>query len=407
MKKNSMWVILGVILLVEVVLYFAIVSPQGGVIEEKTDKLEVILKSLKRYRKMGNKVPSQAAVRRHQENRQALQDEYDGCLDFLRQVVDLRGLKRWFPSLNVDWKRQPAPAQFQSLYLDEFKALRERCRDKGISISGKEDKYLFELETGEKVEGQLLRETDDEATLMTEGGERVLPRRTIKTRMKVTVKLTTEESQLVAEHQRLRAQPGPEDTVPDNATGGFWEATQLNAQNLRTAQKQFWIQKAFVDALVAAGGKQIVYVSFHREPAARAARAPRGQQPSPKNENAVEKQFERIPVKVLVKMPYGSIAAVFRSLSASEINMELRGLKVTKPQLAEIATNPHPDTVRGLTYTQQDGVNGVMPKVMDKNDGVNFGKQPMGKSLPGQDQLIDEPPVLIEFSYDVMDMKEQ
>jgi hypothetical protein len=99
---------------------------------------------------------------------------------------------------------------------------------------------------------------------------------------------------------------------------------------------------------------------------------------------------------------------MLQSLGNARINMDFRSLKVKKPLLMKIATNPHPSIKQGMEYTQQE-INSVFPRVLEKGDGVDFGKQDDAKKnkLPGQDRLISEPPVLVEFSYYVMSMKEE
>jgi len=349
MKKHSMWIILGAILLIEIIVYFVVVSPQGSVIDEKTEKLELTLKRLGKYVRMSNKIPHMDAVRQLKENRKTLADEHKKCLDFYNGL-DKQFIKKWFPELGVtDWKMQPTPAQFQSLYRDKFRGLRERCKEKNILINQKD-----------------------------------------------VLKLSSDENMIVTDYRRRAAPPQPADVQPEDLMGGgFWETNQLNAQNLRTAQMQYWIQEAFVDALIYAEGKQLVYVSFFKDA-----------NPPALPEGAVTEYFDHIPVIVLARMPYGSIARMLQALANSRINMDFRGVKVIKPVLQKVATNPHADIKQGIEYAQQE-INGVFPRVMDKNSGVDFGQQPNAKrnTLPGQDELISEPPVLVEFSYYVMSVK--
>jgi hypothetical protein len=349
MKKQSMWIILGAVLLAEIIVYFVFVSPQGGEIEEKAGKLRLFVKKLNRYVKMGSKIPNMEAVRQHRENKKRLEDEHKKCIDFYKGQDGQ--LKRWFVEMDIsDWKTQPTPAKFHSIYKDKLKGLRDRCKEKGIRITKKGD-----------------------------------------------LDFTSDENAIASMYRRRAQAPVPSDTQPDEIMGGgFWETSQLNAQNLRTAQMQYWIQEAFVEALIYADGKRLVYVSFFK--AAQPANLPK--------EPTIDEHFERIPVTVLVRIPYGSMGRMLQSLGTCGINMDLRSVTVTKLQLLTITTNPDPTIKDGMTYTQQQ-CNGVFPKVMDTLGGVNFGTQPIQRqnNLPDQDRLITEPAVLVEFSYSVMDMK--
>lgn len=413
MKKHSMWVVLAVILVVEAIVYFVAVSPQAGDIEQKTTELKRATgkRGLERYVDMGGKIPCGKRNSRKDENRQVLQDEYNACLGFYRNPLDANGLKKWFPKLATAWQSSPTPAQFQSVYKDEFKELGKLCRQNGIAVSDREVVHVIELETGEKVEGLMVREDTKEIAVLVDGSERVLKKKLIKQIMRITDKYTAEEAALISGYQRFSQKPQPEteETIPDETGGAFWETSKFNEKNLRIAQKQYWIQKRFVDALIEARGKQLVYVSFYKELAG--ARAPREEKPQT-SKNAIDEHFERVPVTVLVRMPYSSVATMLRSLNSSGvdiINMKLRSLKVMKPLLAEIRTNHFPIVESDIRLFQQL-TNGVFPKILppDNSVGVNFGTQPIQtkRTLPDQDELLSEPPVLVEFSYDVMDMKE-
>jgi hypothetical protein len=358
MKKNTLWIVLGIILLVELIVYFVWVSPLNGEIEDATSKLDKELRGLKSLAREGRNILTKDVVEDYRENRKALQKQYDDALKFLRNNVDSQGLKKWFPELNLpNWETLPTPAQFQSVYRDKLRALAEKCSENGIVVTDKD-----------------------------------------------TYKLSTEENALVSQYQRFAQRPTETDTERMDQVSGFWEAKQLTPANLRTAQKQFWIQSAFVEALIAADGKQLVHVSFLRE--AQPAAPPKRGGEEEAIANAIDTHFDRIPVTILVKAPYGAISRLLYSLNISNINMEFRGLRVMKPQLAQIKTNPLPDIVEGVEYLPQD-TNFVFPKIMDKNGGVNFGEQPKVRegSLPDQNQLLSEPAVLVELSYYVLDMK--
>lgn len=355
MKK--MWILLGVILLVELILYFLIVAPQAGVIEQKSTRLSGQQKRLRFYERKKADVPTMKRVDRLKENKEILEKEREACLAALEEI-DRRGLKKWFPELGVgDWSGQPSAAAFQPVYKDQFNALRSKCGKKNIEITS--------------------------ATL--------LP--------------SKEELEIIRKYQRAAGRAGRKrqasETERADKTGGFWETNNLNNENLRAAQKQYWIQEAFVEALTEAKATRLVYVSFHREgQRARGAGAPVQLQ------GVIVEHFERIPMKVLARMPYGEIATMMSSLNRSGINMEFKGLKVIKPLLTKIATKAHPSIVRPVVYEGAE-ISGVLPKVFDKNDGVDFGSvvHQMRDQLPDQDELFSEPPVLVEFSYDVLDMK--
>ncbi len=371
MKKHLMWVILGAIILVEIIIYFTYVSPQAGLIEEKTKALKKELYGkrkkkkkakggLKHYVELGGDLPAMQAVNRQEENRNILEAEYNKCLAFYK-LVDSQHLKKWFLELGlVSWNATPTLAQFQSQYKDQFARLAERCKKNNIEISNKSDE---------------------------------------------TLKLTSEESKMVAEYRRLVKQLDPTETSPMDRGGGFWETNQLTQQNVRTAQKQYWIQEEFVNALIAARGSRLVYVSFHRE-AQPARAAKKDDEKAPKD--AIEQLMERIPVTVVARMHYGSISAMLNALTVSGINMEFKGLKVVKPPLAGVKTKHWDSVTSGVEYKRDDeDFNGVFPKIMDKDGGVDFGEKLIDQKnrLPGQDKLLDEPPVLVEFSYDVLDVK--
>jgi hypothetical protein len=225
----------------------------------------------------------------------------------------------------------------------------------------------------------------------------------IKSWSRVTKKLTTQEQQIVSAYSRFRGAVDEDQTEPDSTSGGFWQTNKLNAKNIRTAQMQYWIQRMFVDALVAADGKQVVFISFYRERAAAGGR--RGKEEA-KPTNAIEEHFDRMPVTVLLKLPYGAISRLLSSINNAGINMEFKGMKVIKALLDEVRTEPHKDIKRGMMYPGQ-ATNRVFPKVMDKWEGVDFGRVPDVKkrALPGQDELLKEPPVLVELAYDIMVMK--
>jgi hypothetical protein len=404
MKKHSMWIILGAILVVELVVYLLVVSPVGARISTKAAQLEDDISSLTKLERKGRDIVTPSVIDRHAATTNELEKALGSTLSFYKLADE--NIKKWFVDLKMsDWERQPNPAQFQTYYNDKFDALRELCKSKGITVSGKDDVRLIELTTGEKVEGKFQSESDESVKLMVEGMIRDVPKETTRSHIVVTRKLTSQEQQTVALYSRLKGALAEDETEPDNVTGGFWQTNKLSAKNLRTAQMQYWIQKIFVDALVAADGKQLVFFSFYRE---RQAAAGSGKKEKEKKAaNAIEEHFDRIPVTVLVKLPYGAVSRMLFSLNNATVNMEFKGLKVTKPLLDEIRTEPHKDVKRSMAYTGQM-TNGVMPKVMDMLDGVDFGKVPDTKkrSLPDQDELIKEPPVLVEISYDIMVMKE-
>ncbi len=402
MKKHSMWIILGAILLVEIITYLAFVSPRGTVIADKVRKLKRTTKALRDYADMGGKIPTRQVNKLHKKNRRTLKDEHDSCVEFFKD--EDRRFKQWFEELGIkDWERQPTPAQFQSRYRDQFNKLRKFCEDNGISVSDEVATLLVELKSGEKLKGTLLREDDTEIVIQVAGKETILAQTEVKRKVWVALKLTSEEQATVQNYMRFAPPPqvDTDETVPDNAAGGFWETSKLNAKNLRTAQMQFWVQKAFVEALKEANGKQLVFASFYKERDVRRGRKEEERKP----QTAIEAHFERMPVTMLVKMPYGSIATMLQYLNAKcPVNMEFKSLRVVKPLLSTISTSPHPLVKLGVTYTQQDAFNGVMPKVFSKHGGVYFGEvvRDQKRNLPDQDQLISEPPVLVEFSYYVM-----
>ena len=262
MKNYTMWLMLAAIVIFEIIVYFAAVAPQGAEIEKKTKALKNALRgkgrkaknSLSHYVKMGPNVPTIEAVNRHKENRKILENEFKGCKDFY-ELLDNQHLKRWFSELGfTDWSRLPPLPEFQTRYSDQFKRLTGICDKNGVKICQKD-----------------------------------------------ALAMSQEEQTLVQEIRRFAQQFTPQDTVPVERGGGFWETNQLTLDNMRTAQKQFWIQEQFVNALVEAGGTRLVYVSFHRE-----AQPPA--QPVQKEENIVDKLMDRIPVRVIVRLPYGSIS---------------------------------------------------------------------------------------------------
>jgi len=395
MKKYTMWIILGAILLVEIIIYLVAVSPQGAVIEEKAQKLDRTLKKLNRFARMGTSIPTDKANEILSENRGKLQKEYEKIVAFYRDI-DKKGLKKWYAALNLTWDQEPTPAQFQSLYLDEFKKLEELCENNWITLGAKEDKNVIELASGEKLTGIIIREENDSIVLQDENDENPLPKSNIKRIGKIKSKLNSEESALVAGYRRFAKQLGPNDTVPGQNENGFWQTNELNTQNIRTAQMQFNIQKAIVNALIASGGNNLSFVSFFNTNPANG-----------NNSETINEHFDIIPVCFIVQVPYGSVSTMIEKLNNSDpyINMKFVSLKIIKPKLATISTNYLP-LARGITYVGQN-TNFVFPKVLDKNGGVNFGQQPINKmgNLPDQDHLISEPPVVVEFAYNVMSMK--
>jgi hypothetical protein len=401
-----MWLILGAILVAELVVYMMFVSPTKGEVAVKTVDLEDDISALKRLERKGRNVVTQAVIDLKKANTAEFETALKGVLDFYKLADE--GIKKWFLDLKItDWERQPNPAQFQTFYNDKFDALRAQCKDKGITVSGTEDTHLLELTTGDKVEGKFIVETDEAVTLQADGTQRPVPKDMIKRWFRVSRKLTSQEAQIVSAYSRLKGALAEDETEPDSAAGGFWQTNKLSAKNLRTAQIQYWIQKMFVDALVAADGRQLVFVSFYRQRQAGAPRGGRrGKEKQQQAKDAIEEHFDRMPVTILVRLPYGAVSRMLISLNNAGINMEFRNMKVIKPLLDEIRTEPHKDVKQGMMYPGQQ-TNRVFPKVMDRQAGVDFGKVPdlRRRTLPDQDELIREPPVLVEFTYDIMVMK--
>ncbi len=405
MKKYSMWLILGAILVVELVVYMMIVSPTKGEVASKTADLENDISDLQKLERKGRKVITKNVIDRHKANTAELEKALEDTLNFFKFADE--SIKKWFVDLKIaDWERQPNPAQFQTFYNDKFDALRAQCKSKGITISGKDDIRLMELTTGEKIEGKYVSEVETAFNLEIDGAFRAIPKDTIKNWWRVTKKLTSQEQMIVSAYSRLRGAVDEDETEPDSTVGGFWQTNKLSAKNIRTAQMQYWIQRMFVDALAAADGRQLIFMSFYKERTAAAGGSRKGKEKEKKAENAIEEHFDRMPVTVLVKLPYGAISRLLSSLNNAGINMEFKSMKIAKPLLDEIRTELHKDIKRGMVYTGQM-TNRVMPKVMDMLDGVDFGKVPDVKkrALPDQDVLIKEPPVLVELSYDIMVMK--
>ena len=405
MKKHSMWIILGAILVIELIVYMMLVSPTSGEVASKTADLEDDISALKKIEGKGRSVVTQAVLDRHAENTREVEKALEDSLKFYKLADE--SIKKWFLDLKItDWERQPNPAQFQTFYNDKFDALRAICKEKGITISGKDDVYLVELTNGEKIEGIYRLESDEVLKLEVEGAIRDIPRDAIKSRLQVTKKLTQQEQQIISAYGRLRGALDEDQTEPESTTGGFWQTNKLNAKNIRTAQIQYWIQRMFVDSLMAADGRQVVFVSFYKEAKAKSGRSKKGKEQEKPAENAIEEYFDRVPVTILVKLPYGAVSRLLNSLNNAGINMEFKSFRVMKPLLDQVRTALHKDVKRGIVYTGQM-TNRVMPKVMDLLEGVDLGKVPNNRrqALPDQDELIKEPPVLVELAYDIMVMK--
>lgn len=347
-KKNPFWFLLSGIGVIQVILYFVFIWPQGSELLERVEELQKKTNRLDKDYLKPEKIPTTETIARHSEHKRILEEEYNKAIQFYRNKDDM-SLEKWFvgspgspPSL--DW--------FKVKYADEFNVLRHKCEEAGIRI-------ITAADAGD------------------------------------------EERKTVTEWPKLQAQETSE-TVPKGGGFGFWEGEPITTMNQKTAQKQYWIQETIVEALRSAGAKALVAVSFAKSPKPKAAG-------KPKEEKAPQTEFERlfdvIEVRFLVQVDYKNIGGIMSAVNSSPINFLFRSAKVTKPVLKEIVIEKKPPVQKQYRLLSGKDFWGTFPKVLPVPVDLGTCEAQKLNELPTQFDLLPEPPALVDFHYWVLDFK--
>jgi|GEM_PF-1910534 len=302
------------------------------------------------------KFPTEEAVKSHQDNAKALKEGYISCLKYFSECDE--NLERYFTGLGS----APALNAFVPKYIDEMNNLRRLCEEKGIVLATKE-------------------------TRLTEQMRRILSE----------------------EVERTRGM-----TVPDYLTSpkeeyGLWEAAQITPANMRTAQKEFWVQEAIVKALIEANATQLtlLYFPYSQE---------KEKEKEKKKKTELERLFKTSDVLVIAEMPYKRVTRFVNAVLdvnrhkliflLLKLRVELKELqeltvpdflarKNMKPEVAQLLSD------RKIVFDAND-LKGVLPEVILKQDTpLDFGRVTLadvkqGNRLPiTQDDLMTEPPVIV------------
>lgn len=370
MKKNLFWLLLGGIVIIQVILYFLFIAPQGSELGILAEELQNKSRRLEDLAK--KEIPTADAIAKHSEHKRLLEEEYKKVVQFYRNKDDM-SLEKWF----VGSPGSPPPVDwFKAKYADEFNLLRRKCEEAGLRI------------------------------------------------VMAPADASDEERKIVAEWPKPATSDASE-TLSKGGGFGFWEAQDITTMNQKTAQKQYWVQKTVAEAFLSAGTKALVGVSFAKLPKPKPAGKVR-EEKEPQTE--FEKLFDVIEVKFLVQVDYKNIGKIMSAVNASDINFLFRSMRVVKPVLREIAIEKKPSVQKlihqlGSSFKAREieiekepdrqkqklilveNLCGTFPKVFPWQVDLGSCDAQKLNGLPTQSDLLPEPPALVEFYYWVLDFK--
>jgi len=351
-KKNLFWFLLGGIVIIQVILYFLFIAPQGSELETLTEELQNKTKGLEEYLPEENhppkkEIPTEKAIAGHGGYKRHLEEEHKKVVQFYREKDD--NLEKWF----VGSPGTPPPLDwFKTKYADEFKVLERKCEEASIRIIAPTD-------------------------------------------------ASEEEKKIVTEWPKVAASDASE-TLSKGGGFGFWEAEPITTMNQKTAQKQYWVQETIAEALRSASAKALVAVSFAKLSKPKAAGKPK-EEKEPRTE--FERLFEVIEVRFLVQVDYKNVGKIMSAVNASPINFLFRNMRVIKPTLKEIVIEKKPPVQKQIRLITGKDFWGTFPRVFPSPVDLGSCEPQNLNKLPTQFDLLPEPPALVEFHYWVLDLK--
>jgi len=371
MSKTLFYAIIGGVVAVEVLFFFFLVLPNMSAASGLVEEVETELKKLSRFAKMKPEAfPTKDAAERHKENAKAIKDGYIACLRYFEEL-DRQKLESYFVGLG----KEPNPQDFAAKYKDSMDALKKRCESKGIEVAHRD-----------------ARLTEQQRRLLNE------------------VERTREESSTI---------PIPRDEF------GFWNVENITAENMRAAQKQYWVQEAFVDALVEAKAKRLLVIAFKYPEKKKRETSRRRRRGEVEKKTELERLFKTFDVTLVAELPYKNLNRFVNSImdvARYKLLFSLLNLRVVKKEL-ESAVVPDPSALWELKSAADAGnaeaaeklsllkgksieldredLNGVFPIVIEKDgNALSLGEVTMDRLRDGrlpitQDDLLSEPPVLV------------
>jgi hypothetical protein len=347
-KKNLFWFLLGGIGIVQVILYFVFIAPQGSELETLVEELQKKTDKLK-HQYLEKEIPTAEVIAKHGEYKRLLEEEHKKVVQFYREKDD--NLEKRF----VGSPGSPPPLDwFKAKYTDEFNALRRKCEEAGVRIIAPTD-------------------------------------------------VSEEEKKIVTEWPKPAASDASE-TLSKGGGFGFWEGEPITTMNQKAAQKQYWVQETIAEALQSAGVKALVAVSFAKSPKPAGGRAGK-----PKEEKEPQTEFERlfdvIEVRFLVQVDYKNVGRIMSAVNASPINFVFRSMRVIKPTLKEIVIEKKPPVQKQIRLITGKDFWGTFPRVFPSPVDLGSCEAANLNKLPTQFDLLPEPPALVEFHYWALDLK--
>lgn len=369
MSKRIFYIIVGSIVTVEVIFLLFSVLPNMAAASRLTEEVRAKMENLSRFSRMKpDEFPTKEAVERHKENANAIKKGYIDCLRYFEEL-DKQKLESYFVGLG----KEPNLQNFAAKYKDSMDALKKRCKSKGIEVANRD------------------------------------------------MRMSEQVRRLLNEIERQREEKPELPTSKDEF--GFWEAENITEQNMRAAQKQYWVQEAIVDALVEAEARSLICIAFkYPEKKQKKRRRPRGEVVEKKTE--LERLFKTVDVTVFAELPYRNVNRFINSImdvARYKLLFTLLQLRVLKKEIEKLVV-PDEIALKSLKRMadnsrevadkltllkekrlelEKDDLNGVFPVVVEKDgNALNLGEVTMDRLKDGrlpitQDDLLSEPPVLV------------